>query len=277
MADRVEIMHGCLIQHGHHNDRIYLMKLNPGKIPTIIEHLDEMAARHGYGKILAKIPAPAAGLFRAAGYVREAVIPRWIRGATDGCFMAKFTSRSRRTAAPASDTGQPAPQTGSQSAARRSRAAKPAQSIVACTASDAREMSTVFSANFKTYPFPIQESAYLQQMINAGVQYYCIRKRGSIAALAAAEIDLASQNAELTDFATIPECRGMGLAGILLLHLEQKSREAGVRTTYTIARAASPAMNYVFRNQGYKYAGLLLNNTQICGSIESMSVWYKHL
>jgi hypothetical protein len=36
-------------------------------------------------------------------------------------------------------------------------------------------------------------------------------------------------------------------------------------------------MNAVFRNKRYLYAGLLKNNTQISGQIESMAVWYKPL
>ena len=114
-------------------------------------------------------------------------------------------------------------------------------------------------------------------MMQEGVPYYCIRIEGRIAALAAAEIDLASKNAEMTDFATLPKWRGMGLAGMLLSHMDKKARELGLETAYTIARAGSHGMNFVFQNNGYNYAGLLKNNSQICGSIQSMTVWYKHL
>ena len=81
----------------------------------------------------------------------------------------------------------------------------------------------------------------------------------------------------MTDFATNPQSRGMGLAGILLRHMGDKTRKLGIKTAYTIARAESHGMNSVFKNSGYNYAGLLKNNTQICGSIQSMTVWYKHL
>jgi lysine 2,3-aminomutase len=36
-------------------------------------------------------------------------------------------------------------------------------------------------------------------------------------------------------------------------------------------------MNAVFRNRGYRYAGLLKSNSQISGGLQSMTVWYKHL
>jgi len=97
--------------------------------------------------------------------------------------------------------------------------------------------------------------------------------RGLIATLD----DMANQNAEMTDFATPSKLRGMGFAGMLLKHMDQQTRKLGIKTAYTIARAASHGMNSVFKNSGYNYAGLLKNNSQICGSIQSMTVWYKHL
>ena len=59
-------------------------------------------------------------------------------------------------------------------------------------------------------------------MIQEGVLYFCICIESRIAAIAAAEIDLDSKNAEMTDFATLPKWRGMGFAGMLLSHMEKK-------------------------------------------------------
>ena len=39
----------------------------------------------------------------------------------------------------------------------------------------------------------------------------------------------------------------------------------------------APGMNITFAKHGYHYAGTLNNNTNICGRIESMNVWYKSL
>jgi hypothetical protein len=36
-------------------------------------------------------------------------------------------------------------------------------------------------------------------------------------------------------------------------------------------------MNITFSKLGYKYGGLLKNNTNISGAIESMNVWYKEI
>jgi hypothetical protein len=54
-------------------------------------------------------------------------------------------------------------------------------------------------------------------------------------------------------------------------------KEEGILLSYTIARAIFRPINAVFAGAGYQYAGTLLNNTNICGSLESMNVWYRKL
>lgn len=90
MADKIETIDGSVIQHGCHNDRIYLMHLNGKTAGTLIPKLDRMATAHGYGKIFAKIPADHWKAFKFAGYAKEAVIPSFFQGTTDGLFIAKF-------------------------------------------------------------------------------------------------------------------------------------------------------------------------------------------
>lgn len=79
----------------------------------------------------------------------------------------------------------------------------------------------------------------------------------------------------MTDFATLPDWRGHGLAAPLLFHMENEIGKKGIKTAYTIARSASAGMNITFAKLGYCYAGRLKNNTNISGSIESMNIWYK--
>ena len=151
------------------------------------------------------------------------------------------------------------------------------QNIDSCNASDTEEMSLVYRQVFRSYPFPIQAPAFLERMMNLGNLYFCIRVDERIVALAAAEIDLPNQAAEMTDFATLRQWRGNGFAGRLLRHMHRQVRDMEIQTAYTIARAASHGMNTVFKNSGYRYAGLLKNNSQICGSIQNMMIWYRHL
>jgi putative beta-lysine N-acetyltransferase len=90
-------------------------------------------------------------------------------------------------------------------------------------------------------------------------------------------MDVGNSNVEMTDFATLPDHRGRGYSYYLLKKMEEKMHEMGIITAYTIARARSYGMNTVFSRSSYSYAGTLVNNTNISGSIESMNIWYKRL
>jgi len=253
------------------------MRLNTNDIDGLIAVLDQMALKKGYEKIFAKIPATEWNAFKSADYIKEALVPGFFAGKTDCFFIAKYFSAGRQAAPNVEKRLHLVKQSGEGSAINIGRACRAKRDVVPCKPSDAAEMSVIYQQAFKSYPFPIQKPTYLQHMMHEGVLYYCVRIEGRIAAISAAEIDLASQNAEMTDFATLPKWRGMGFAGMLLRHMDKKACALGIKTTYTIARAASHGMNFVFNTNGYNYAGLLKNNSQICGSIQSMTVWYKHL
>lgn len=272
MADKIETINGSVIQHGFHNDRIYLMHLHGNTSGTLIPKLDRMAKAHGYGKIFAKIPADQWKAFKLAGYTKEAVIPRLFNGQTDGLFIAKFISADRQ---------QPQNQTGfdpTESVPVNLRQTDfPALNIDACTSADAAAMASIYRQAFESYAFPIHQAEYIQEMMRKNAVYYCVRIEKGIAALAAAEIDFASQFCEMTDFATQHEYRGRGLAQRLLGRLDHEAHTRGIKTAYTIARADSHGMNRVFQTNGYRYAGRLIKNTQIGGRIRSMTVWYKRL
>ena len=48
----------------------------------------------------------------------------------------------------------------------------------------------------------------------------------------------------------------ISFAGMLLSPMDKKTRKLGIKTAYTIAKAASHGMNSVFKNSRYNYAGL---------------------
>ena len=125
--------------------------------------------------------------------------------------------------------------------------------------------------------FPIDQADYLERMMQENLVYFSISQEQALMAAAALEIDFENENCEMTDFATLPQFRGRGLAGGLLRRLDEKAVGYGLKTAYTIARADSVAMNSVFFQSGYSYAGRLVNNTQIAGRIRNMNVWYKRL
>lgn len=272
MVDKIETIEGAVVQHGHHNNRIYVMHLNTQDNGSLILKLDNMAIENGYGKIFAKIPATCWEAFESAGYNKEAVVPGFFRGTTDGLFIAKFFSEDRqKTSKPLCVDRM---ESISSSDPRTDSSASP---IVVCSPADAEELGKIYEQAFESYPFPIHQPEYLKRMMSKNVFYFGIHVKKKIIAVAAAEIDSANQTCEMTDFATLPEFRGCGLAGSLLRRLDEEARTCGVKTAYTIARADSQGMNRVFKKKEYRYAGRLTQNSQIGGRIRSMTVWYKHL
>ncbi len=275
MPDRIEPLGDSLVQHGPDSDRVYLMKLAAADMPGLPDRLEALAAGAGYGKIFAKIPARHAAAFAARGYRAEAVVPGYFGGREAGLFLARYLDPGR--ADPGADAEEIAAILG-ECAARDLRPADPVDpAIERMGPDDAGAMAAVYREVFPSYPFPIHDPAYLRETMETHVDYFGVRDGGTLIALASAEKDLTARAVEMTDFATLPAARGRGTARRLLARMEASVRAEGFPTAFTIARAVSRGMNFVFADAGYAFGGTLVNNTQISGRLESMNVWYKSL
>jgi putative beta-lysine N-acetyltransferase len=214
--------------------------------------------------------------FEQNGYRAEAVIPAFYNGREDGLFMARYYQADRMK-----DTAFE--QVQAVKAACETKTYRPFTEIDQnleyrlATSQDCQKMSELYRQVFKSYPFPIDNPEYLRRTMDENVIYAGIWEDGKLLALSSAEVDKKAANAEMTDFATHPACRGRRFAGILLQKLEKLMAEAGIKTCYTIARATSFGMNITFAVNNYTFAGTLINNTQISGSLESMNVWHKRI
>lgn len=276
MTDRMERLGGSLIQHGSNSERIYLMKVFSKDCPEIIDELDALANREGYSKIFAKVPVSVSQDFLDNGYRTEARVPQLFHGREDGVLLGKFLSSERLVerepelvknvlieATAQSDGGSIALQEGFD--------------FRSLGEGDVGAAVAVYKEVFASYPFPIHDPSYLKDTMRDSVRYFGVWHKDRLVALASAEMDRGSRNAEMTDFATLPAFRGRGLARVLLTKMERAIRGDGIRTVFTIARAYSYGMNITFARTGYRFGGTLRNNTQICGRQESMNVWYKPL
>ena len=279
MCDTILAIGKSQLQHGPANDRVYVMKLDPAATDTMLDRIAKLTAEKGYSKIFAKVPAPARGAFLKRGYVEEAHIPGYYDGCTDLHFMSRFLTRER-----ASDADEEKHKSLLLLARQKALGTTCTQTKLpasfhyrTCSEQDVEEIVRLYCQVFESYPFPIHDPDYIAETMHTNVTYFGIWKDRRLVALSSAERDLAAGSVEMTDFATLPSARRRGLSVFLLQRMEEKMVRCGVYTAYTIARAASAGMNIVFAKQKYQYGGTLVNNTNICGQLESMNIWWKNL
>jgi putative beta-lysine N-acetyltransferase len=269
---------GSVLQHGKLNDRIYLMKRGHAPSLDLIHELKAIASRNQYSKIFAKSGVGDLPAFVDEGFTIEAIVPGYFQGQGD-LFMVCYYLQDERRHESASEEHVSVVELAkskANTAPSRDEAVDPFN-LRACRVDDIPRMGSIYRQVFPSYPFPIHDPEYLRNTMSDNVDYYCAEKDGRLVALASAEIDYAAKSAEMTDFATVPEFRGNGLATRLLSVMEDATRKKGIKTFYTIARALSAGMNVTFARNGYLFGGRLKNNTNISGSIQSMNIWYKNM
>jgi putative beta-lysine N-acetyltransferase len=275
--DSIEIIGaGSIIQHGTYNNRIYLMKLNPGDYPGIIPVMEEKAAREGYGKITAKVPASVYDGFVSSGYKKEAFIPRYFPDETDLYFVSRFLD-VKRAVDPREERCDDVVSTAiSREKSSRPRSLQDPYSCRLLDDRDVQHITEVYKQVFKTYPFPIFDCKYIKKTMKENLIYFGVfLDKKELVSVSSTEMDMENKSVEMTDFSTLPEYRGNGFAACLLSRMEEEMDRMGIRTFYTIARSMSYGMNITFAKNSYIYSGRLVNNTNISGSIESMNIWYK--
>ncbi len=274
--DRIEKLGHSTIHHGKDNNRIYLMKLDKNDRAHIFQQLDELAITNGYSKIIAKVPASVQPLLLMNNYSQEAYIPNFYKGTEGAFFMAKYFNSERSLLA--IDSLLNLADAISLQNNNHKEPLPEKFSIEIMKIQHVEEMGKIYRQVFETYPFPITESAYLEKTMRDGcVIYFGIWDNGKLIGLSSAELDESNLNAEMTDFAVLPEYRGQKLASFLLREMENKMKAENYKTLYTISRLFSPGISKTFINNDYHFSGLLVNNTDISGKIESMNVFYKSI
>jgi len=276
VSDTIENFGHSILQHGKEGNRIYLMKFDTSDEKSLLEHMDALALKENYTKIVAKIPGTAKASFEAQGYQQEAMMPSYYNRHQDCVMMCKYLSEDRAKKKNESKINNIIASV--QEKAGEPPAALPkAWRLRRLTPSDAPAIAQVYQTVFKSYPFPIFDENYLLETMADNIQYYGVFTNDGLVAVASSETDPEHFNSEMTDFAVLPTYRGQQLALHLLIELEKQMKQQDYRLLYTIARSLSFGMNSTFAKAGYQYGGTLFNNTQIAGSIESMNIWHKEL
>ena len=268
---------GSTVQHGHFNNRVYVMKLAPGDIPDIIRYADDLARKESYTKIFVKVPESSVEVFANDGYITEATVPFFFHGVEPAVFMAKYLDPKRKEDRDPMITANVLSGAFGHAGERIACSLPDGFSLMHAHVGDAGDIATLYHTVFKTYPFPIIDPDYIREAMQGSTRFFVIKKSHLLAAVASCDIDAENQNVEVTDFGTAPLFRGRGFASLLLHAMEVEMKKEGIQLAYTICRAGFGPINTVFTGAGYQFGGTLPNNTNICGSMESMNVWYKKL
>jgi len=274
-TDTISTFEGAVIQHGPFNDRVYLMNAGNSEPETMLETLRFLAKVRKSSKIIAKIPSPAIEAFCAAGYQVEARIPGMYQGKTEGLFLAKYPDPNRAEVHDSRDRDRIIKEALAGKQREIPDTLPEGFSLSLAEPEGADELARLYDQVFATYPFPIHRPDFLKRTMKEGTKYFLIHQNEKLVAASSTETDTVAKSVEMTDFATDPTFRGLGLSSFLLSAMERAMRQEGYVTAYTIARALVPPVNRLFAGAGYQFGGTLFNNTNIGGSFESMNVWYK--
>lgn len=282
MPDIIEKISNSTIQHGKFNNRIYVMEYDEKDHIEFINSIEKISETNHYSKIFTKIPSSALPSFLVSGFQIEAYIPYFFNGNSHGFFVSKFYS-DRRKVLNLNDyivfEGVINKYNNKITVSNIiNNNIEKNRTIKLLDTSHSKNISKLLSTVFPVYPFPVHEPAYIKKTMGENIKYFGYFENNKLLAVSSCEMYLSKDNAEMTDFAVLPELRGKGIANSLLSFMEDYCKNnTNIKTLYTIARLNEPGINALFLKNNYCYCGTLINNTKIYKSIESMNVYYKFI
>jgi putative beta-lysine N-acetyltransferase len=266
-----------LLQHGYFNNRIYLMKIHPDDIDSVRERIAYLQSVYNYSKVFVKIPETLQSYFATSNTIEEARIPGFYQGCVDAVFLSQFYDSKRSYDDAISKIRknlrllQEKPSLPSAGIQIENIAIRMA------TFDDVPQICSLYLNVFETYPFPIQEEYFVRKSMDDGVIFFVGETPIGIIAAGSCEIDFFASSVEMSDLAVDPAFSGLGVSKNLLSYMERCMEDQNIITAYTICRGEFLPVNRLFSGSGYQFGGTLINNTNICGSLESMNVWHKKL
>ena len=257
------------------NSRIQVLSYEAHDSGAMVRALVSEAQTRGYGKIFVKAPLVDRGALEDAGLLAEATITGYFSG-EPAVVMSMFLDDERMQQPFESDQNEILETIQSRPADSAVPELPEGYRLIVAESGDTHELAELYRHVFASYPFPISDPDYLEATMKSHVVYRIVRDAGgSLVAAASAETCRRYRNAEMTDFATLPSQRGLGLAQHILAALESDMSGWAIPNLYTVARARSAGMSRVFYNRGYEMTGTLVNNCHITGRVEDMHVWCR--
>lgn len=252
--------------------RLWVTRYSAASPSALRRYLTDLALRYGMEKIILPVRSTDVRLMSGEGFIEEGKIPGYFNGEEESHFLASFLS-FERSVSPALEKEKRM----LREISGRSRSwgfKKPSDIIIRrAEKKDALPMANLFRRVFSSYPTPVFDPDYLSRSMDKGDIFMVACRDDKIIAAAAAEIDREHRRAEMSDCATDPDFRGLGLNSVLLCHIEKECLARNIKCLFSLARASSYGMNLVLHRLGYACGGTLVNNCHIGGKLENMNIW----
>jgi len=259
-----------------YNQRITVVKYkcqNESGLLNMANHLDKLAIDNNFEKIWLKASENDAATLVEHGFIHEAAIDNYFGSEKKAVICAKFYNNRSQSKTEKENLevinfikniAPEPPQTKLPAGYTFKLAEK----------SDLSALADLYKQVFQYYPYPINNTQYLESILGDTI-FGLVYNGDMLVASASAEVNWQLKNAEMTDFATLPEEQGKRLASIILNNLDMEMSRLQIKCLYTIARSTSMGMNLVFARAGYYYTGTLINNCVIGTGYEDMNVFCK--
>lgn len=235
--------------------------------------LIEAARQRRRGRVVVFSDAVLRRGLEAAGFVHEATMPGYYRGAA-ACVVMGFALDAERAV---SSDAEAVAHVDALVASRPTARERPRPATSRAKPEHAVALAELIAATFEHYPTPSGVPAYLDSQIREGVPFRFVSSNGRIVACASADLVRDAKTAELTDCATRPCQRGGGYMQAILADLMQDLRKMGYPTAFTLARACIPGVNLAFLRLGFEFRGRMLRSCRIGSGMEDMNVWSRRL
>lgn len=259
-----------------YNQRIKIVDYKAEDFQNLILKIRWIAEANQFDKITCMARESDWQQFLKFGYVLEAVLNYYHKG-DDAYVVSKFRSQERLNSGSLMEetllieSVMHKPRTGAR------KPLPEGVSIRMAKKEDIGQLIDLYKGVFETYPSPLIHQSYLETIFQTDSLFAVCVEGDRIVAAASAELYPTHLAAELTDCATLPEKRGLGLMSHILDFLEQKLITRKYCCSYTMARSRSFGMNMVFYQLGYEFMGRLVNNCDIFGAYEDMNIWVRSL
>lgn len=245
-----------------------------GNIDSVCLRIGELAVQNAFTKAFVKSREEDWPSFLSKGYMLEGIYKGYFLGLDAFC-MALYFDLERRTSDYWIEEDEILRQVLRLPVKTDIPQTPEGYAMRIAVPDDAERLAALYGHIFRTYPTPMADPGYVGKVIRDGTLFYIVEQQDQLVSAASAEINAEYRNAEITDCATLPAYRKLGLMRLLIHALEAELAARSIGCAYSLSRALSFGMNAALYQLEYRYYGRLTKNCDIYDKFEDMNLWVK--